>query len=69
MSEDNVVLSKWAEIKQLCEVVEMDVAKNARGVVAAGVRLRKGLRTIQKLSREFVKLTVERDKDTKSEKT
>ena len=69
MSEDNVVLSKWAEIKQLCEVLEMDVAKNARGVVAAGVRLRKGLRTIQKLSREFVKLTVERDKDTKPEKT
>ncbi|MCX6822078.1 MAG: hypothetical protein NTW30_04860 [Candidatus Aenigmarchaeota archaeon] len=68
MSEDNVVLSKWAEIKQLCEALEMDVAKNARGVVAAGVRLRKGLRAIQKLSREFVKLTVERDKESKPEK-
>lgn len=67
MSDDNVVLAKWAEIKQLCEALEMDVAKNARGVAAAGVRLRKGLRALQKHSRDFVKLTIERDKESKPE--
>lgn len=62
MSEENTVLKKWEELKTLVESLEMDVAKNARGVAAAGVRLRKGLRTIQRQAKDFVKFTVERDK-------
>ena len=68
MSDENLILQKWQELKQMCEALELDVAKNARGVAAAGVRLRKGLRAIQKHSREFVKLTIDRDKQKSPEK-
>ncbi len=65
---DNVVLAKWQEIKQLMESLEFDVAKNARGVNAAGVRVRKGLRTIKSQASELVKLTIEIEKAAKEEK-
>lgn len=47
---DSPVLSKWNELKTLVEALEVDVAKNAKGVAAAGVRTRKGLRQLQTLS-------------------
>jgi len=59
---DNAVLSKWAELKSLVEALELDVAKNAKGVAAAGVRTRKGLRQLQTSAKELVKLTLETDK-------
>jgi hypothetical protein len=61
----NDVLSKWNDIKELVESLEVDIAKNARGVGAAGVRARKGLRQLQAKSKELVKLTVELDKSSK----
>ena len=68
MSSDNLVLTKWAELKALVESLEADVAKNARGVAAAGVRVRKGLRQLQSVSKDLVKTTLEIDKsDKKSE--
>ena len=63
---DNDVLAKWNELKLLVEALEVDVAKNARGVSAAGVRARKGLRTLQTKSKELVKLTIELEKSAKS---
>jgi len=63
---DNAVLSKWAELKSLVEALELDVAKNAKGVAAAGVRTRKGLRQLQTSAKELVKLTLETDKDGKT---
>lgn len=68
MSDDNVVLAKWNELKTLVESLEPDVTKNAKGVAAAGVRVRKGLRHLQTVAKEFVKLTLETDKASKSEK-
>ena len=59
---DNDVLAKWNDLKALVEALEVDVAKNARGVAAAGVRARKGLRALQGKSKELVKLTMELDK-------
>lgn len=61
------VLDKWTELKSLVEALEVDVAKNARGVAAAGVRVRKGLRQVAASSKELVKLTLESDKTKKSE--
>jgi hypothetical protein len=63
---ENDVLNKWNELKVLVEALELDVTKNARGVAAAGVRARKGLRALQGKSKELVKLTLELEKSSKS---
>ena len=60
------LLVKWNEIKCIVEGLELDVFKSARGVAAAGVRARKGLRTLKAKSQELVKLTFE-DKSKKEE--
>lgn len=65
---DSPVLSKWSELKSLIEVLEPDVAKNAKGVAAAGVRTRKGLRQLQVKAKELVKLMLETDKAKKDTK-
>jgi hypothetical protein len=65
---DSSVLTKWSELKALVEALELDVAKNAKGVAAAGVRTRKGLRQLQANARELVKLTLETDKTGKADK-
>lgn len=65
---DNKVLVKWNELKGMLDELELDVAKNARGVAAAGVRARKGLRGLKVVATELVKLTVELDKARKAEK-
>ena len=66
---DNLVSKKWSELKELVEVLEVDVTKNAeKGVAAAGVRVRKGLRQLQTTAKELVKLTLETDKSKKESK-
>ena len=64
---DNIILAKWQEIKQLMESLEFDVAKNARGVAAAGVRVRKGLRTVKTQAADLIKLTIATEKSAKEE--
>lgn len=66
METENGVRSKWDELKALVEALELDVQKNARGVAAAGVRARKGLRDLKAKAAELVKLTVEQDKSKKA---
>ena len=69
MSDDNnVVLSKWNELKSLVEALEQDVNKCAKGVGAAGVRARKGLRALQTVSKSLVKTTMELEKAKKADK-
>jgi hypothetical protein len=65
---DNEVLTKWAELKSLVESLEHDVAKSARGVGAAGVRVRKGLRELKTKAGDLVKVTLTLDKSGKEEK-
>lgn len=65
---DNPIASKWNELKTLVESLEADVAKNAKGVAAAGVRARKGLRQLQASAKELVKLTLNTDKSEKEAK-
>ena len=53
----------WTELKVLVESIEKDVVKNAGGNKSAGVRARKGLRTLKKVASELVKMSLESDRD------
>ena len=55
------VITKWEELKTLVATLETDVAKNATGNAAAGVRARKGLRTLKQTTSDLVKLTLNKD--------
>lgn len=68
MSETDVVAAQWAEVKAMVDELELDVQKNSRGNAAAGVRTRKGLRSLRKKVTDLVKLTVSLDKQKKAEK-
>ena len=68
------ILTKWNEIKEIMQEIELDVVKNDRGVIAAGLRVRKGLRVIKARTAALVKLTIElgkvkKDKKEKAPKT
>jgi hypothetical protein len=65
---DNAILDKWNELKALVEAIDVDVVKNAKGVSAAGVRARKGLRALQNEAKTLVKLTIETEKANKTTK-
>jgi hypothetical protein len=66
MSNDSIV-SAWSEIKSLVEQIEVDVNKNANGNASAGVRARKGLRTLKLKAAELTKATIEAEKTRKSD--
>lgn len=66
--EENQVFEKWCEIKALMEGVEADVLKNAKGTAAAGVRARKGLRSLKAKLSDLVKTMVAVDKAHKAAK-
>lgn len=53
----------WTELKVLVESIEKDVVKNANGNKSAGVRARKGLRTLKKVASDLVKMSLESDRD------
>lgn len=65
---DNKILSTWNDMKELLQNLDLDMHKNAAGNSAAGVRARKGLRALKKMSSELVKLSVEFDKSKKETK-
>ena len=48
--------------------VALDMRKNSRGNVSAGIRARKGLRLLKTMSSELVKVTVKEEKRRKEEK-
>jgi hypothetical protein len=68
METDNQVIAKWTELKGIVEALELDVVKNAKGVAAAGVRARKGLRDLKAKAADLVKTTVELDKEKRAAK-
>jgi len=68
MSDDNEVLVKWNEFKGLVESLDHDVVKSAKGVAAAGVRVRKALRELKTRSGELVKATLTLEKSLKEQK-
>ena len=57
-SSTRLVLDVWSEFKLLVEQVEQDVHKNAaKGNLSAGVRVRKGVRSLRVLGAELIKAT------------
>jgi hypothetical protein len=60
------IVAMWEEVKGVMTAIELDVLKNARGTAAAGVRARKGLRTLKAKVAGLVKVTVELDKQRKA---
>ncbi len=64
--EPNNLLNLWEELKALVESVEQDVVKSSRGVAAAGVRTRRGLRTLKAKATEVIKLTISNEKEKKA---
>lgn len=55
----STVLDVWSEFKLLVEQVEQDVHKNAvKGNLSAGVRVRKGVRSLRVIGAELIKATL-----------
>ena len=61
-TQEEVTISTTEEfytfIKTMVESMESDVLKSQKGNKAAGVRLRKSLRSLKKSSGDFVKFTL-----------
>ena len=57
MLNDNLI-EQYEELKVLIETLQTDVVKNSQGNKSAGVRARKGLRTLKQHSADLVKLTL-----------
>jgi hypothetical protein len=65
MSEENTILRYWLDMKEILDATELDMLKNAKGVYIAGVRLRHGMRALNRNAQELIKLTLERDRKIK----
>lgn len=64
MSRDKV-LELWVELRASVEGLEKDMQKNAtKHNVSAGVRVRKGLRSLRKVAAVLLKETLAADKHT-----
>ena len=59
------IVDKWNQIKTLVESLDLDVHKNANGNASAGVRARKGLRSLKNAAAELVKTTITEEKSRK----
>ena len=59
------IVDKWNQIKTLVESLDLDVHKNANGNASAGVRARKGLRSLKNAAAELVKTTITEEKTRK----
>ena len=62
----SAILTKWDELRVLFESLEVDVKKTAKGNKTAGVRARKGLRLLKKVSSDLVKVTLEDTEQTQA---
>lgn len=69
METNNQVIAKWTELKGIVEALELDVVKNAKGVAAAGVRARRGLRDLKAKAADLVKVTIALDKAKRAAKS
>ena len=63
------VLALWAALKDIVDQIDVDVRKNSNGNASAGVRARKGLRTIRAKAAEITKLTIDLEKARKQQNT
>ena len=61
------IVEAWDAIKQAVAEIDVDLLKNAKGNASAGVRARKGLRSLRNNLSELVKATIEEEKSSKEE--
>lgn len=62
-TEGRDLLDRWEEIRTLVESMDLDLRKNAiKGNQSAGLRSRRGLRLLKKLSHELLMASVSEDK-------
>lgn len=59
---NNEILALWASLKEIVDQIDVDVRKNANGNASAGVRARKGLRSVRAKAAELTKLTIDAEK-------
>lgn len=59
------IIEKWECLKILVHSLEIDMLKCSRGVTAAGIRARKGLRLLKAEAHELLKMTIEENKKEK----
>ena len=59
---DTKAITMWEEVRSIVTSADIDLRKNAEGNRSAGKRLRKQLRTLQKLLQDLVRRTVAVDK-------
>tara|TARA_B100001057_G_C22843757_1_gene948138 strand:+ start:1223 stop:1408 length:186 start_codon:yes stop_codon:yes gene_type:complete len=59
---DQSLIQKWEELKTLIESIESDILKNANGNASAGVRARRGLRSLKSEAASLVKLSLDGNK-------
>lgn len=57
----NTIENHYSYLKVLVESMEADVLKSNKGNKAAGVRLRKSLRSMKDFAGSFVKFTLNKD--------
>jgi len=56
------VVNSYERLRVLVESLELDVHKSARGNKSAGVRVRKGLRTLKREATDLVRASLEASK-------
>jgi len=59
------IVDAWQKVKTLVESMEIDIQKNATGNASAGVRARRGLRLLKKVTAGLIKSMVEVEKSRK----
>lgn len=65
MANDSI-LEAWNKVKVLVDSMDIDIHKNAGGNVSAGVRSRRGLRSLKKEAAALIKSMVEVEKSRKA---
>ena len=63
---NDAILEAWNKVKVLVDSMDIDIHKNASGNVSAGVRSRRGLRSLKKEAAALIKSMVEVEKSRKA---
>ena len=62
MSEETNLRNGWTELKELIETLEVDMQKSLNGNKSAGVRIRRGLRTVKTSAADLVRASLQTEK-------
>lgn len=55
----------WKEIRLIIDSIDLDVRKNSKGNVSAGIRSRRGLRLLKKQATSLVKVMIQEERNKK----